>query len=329
MLRLVTVSMILGIAIGCADPPRGRTVGAGDGGSADAAVTVPETGPPATAMGDALAAAGLDPAALPPLDEVTGAQRDAVMDTFSRALGLGCGDCHEADYTVATPRTRVARKMWDRMVRGLARRDGGALYCDSCHAGQATFLDRADPRPDGALGRWMQASYVDPVVRRDGAPHDCASCHGTPFVGGFLDDWAAPDAPDDAGAPPPDLGVPPADLGGPADDLGGAADDLGVVGCEALLVCLDGCAAGDATCTATCRRHASAAARALLAAAQACANAACIGAGRCRSTTDDSPDCDACFSNASAGGVTGVACVPPDDPACGACAAEWYACESS
>ena len=309
--------LILVAAIGCSSSPPAASVAADAG-------AVAEPGPPATSMAGALAAVGLDVAALPPLGETTEAQRDAVMETFTRALGVGCGECHDDDYTAETPNVRIARRMWDHFVRGLARGDGGALYCDSCHAGRATFLDRSDARVDGALGRFMQATYVGPLVRRDGAPHDCATCHGTPFVGGFLDDWAAPDDLPDAGGPA-DLGAPP-DLA-PSVDLGGG--DLGVVGCEALLVCLDACAAGDGACTGACKRHASAAAKALLTAAQACANSACIVAGRCRSASDDSPACDACFSNASAGGGTGAACVPPDDPICGACAAEWLACESS
>jgi hypothetical protein len=275
-------------------------------------------------MADALAAVGLDVAMLPPLGETSEEQRAAIMETFTRALGVGCRECHGDDYTADTPNVRIARQMWDRFVRGLGRRDGGALYCDSCHAGRATFLDRSDAHVEGALGQWMQASYVAPLVRRDGAPHDCATCHGVPFVGGFLADWAAGDDLPDAAAPV-DLGA-PSDLA-PSTDLGGG--DLGVVGCEALLVCLDACAAGDGTCTGICKRRASAAAKALLTAAQACANSACIVAGRCRSASDDSTACNACFANASAGGGTGAACVPPDDPICGACAAEWLACESN
>lgn len=307
MPRLATLSIYLLLA-GCTAQPAALIT------HADLAAPA-ETGPPATAMADALAAAGLDATSLPPLDTLGGSQLGAVMDTFTRALGIGCGDCHEADYAVPTARTRIARRMWDRLARGLARRDGAPLYCDSCHRAQLTFLDRSDPRPDGTLGRWMQANYVTPLVRRDGAAHDCSTCHGSPFVGPFLDDWAAGD---DADAAVP---VPPADLGAPRDDLG-------AVGCEALLVCLDACTAGDTACAGMCKRHASAAARALLAAAEACADAACIGAGRCRSASDDSAACNACFANASAGGDTGAACTPPDDPICGACAAEWRACET-
>ncbi len=320
MLRFASSSFIVtsfaftvcaGGAAGCSDQAVARVA------SRDAGVAA-DTGPPATAMAAALGAAGLDPGNLPPLDTIAGTQLAGVMETFTRALGVGCGDCHEADYATATPRTRIARKMWDRLARGLVRRDGGALYCDSCHQGQVTFLDRSDPRSDGALGHWMQASYVTPLARRDGATHDCSTCHGSPFVGGFLDDWGAPDEPDggveDAGDAPHDLGTQP---------------DLGLPGCEALLVCLNACPAGNGTCTGACRRHASTTAKALLAAAETCADDACIAVGRCRSASDGSADCNTCFSNASAGGVTGVACVPADDPICGACAAEWLACESN
>jgi len=312
----IAVLLVLVAATGCTSPPSATMpVDAG---------AVAEPGPPATSMADALAAVGLDVAALPPLHETSDAQRAAVMETFTRALGVGCGECHGDDYTAETPNVRIATKMWDHFVRGLLRRDGGALYCDSCHAGRPAFLDRGDASVDGALGQFMQASYVAPLVRRDGAPHDCGTCHGAPFVGGFLADWAATDDLPDAAAPP-DLAA-PSDLA-PSLDLGGR--DLGVVGCEALLVCLDACAADDGACTGVCKRRASAAAKALLTAAQACANSACIVAGRCRSASDDSAACNACFANASAGGGTGAACVPSDDPICGACAAEWLACESS
>ena len=306
MSRLAMLLILLE-TIGCADPPRAIVVGGDDLGA------TPETGPPPTAMTAALAAAGLDVAQLPRFDDLGQGQLPVVMDTFARALGIGCGDCHAADFTVATPRTRIARKMWDQLVRGLVRRDGGALYCDSCHAGHPTFLDRDDPTSDGALGQWMRTNYVTPLARRDGATHDCTTCHGSPFVGGFLDDWGAADGAPDAGAPP---------------DLGARPVDFGVVGCESLLACLDGCASDDNPCLGACKRRASAAAKALLTAAETCADAACIVAGRCHSAADDSGDCNVCFSNASAGGATGIACLPADDPICGACAAAWLECET-
>src|SRR6185312_15207721 len=82
---------LAGAALGCDEPPRARTVA--DAGVVDAAVALAETGPP-------------------PFDELDAPQVAAVMDTFTRALGLGCADCHEADAAVPTARTRIAKKMW-------------------------------------------------------------------------------------------------------------------------------------------------------------------------------------------------------------------------
>ncbi len=310
MLRITFV--LLGwMALGCdAVPP--ALIRPADAGVPEPAA---DHAPRATTMAGALAAAGLDVAQLPALDDVDDAKLPAVMATFTQALGLACSDCHAQDYTADTPRKRIARKMWDRMVRGLRFGDGSAIYCDSCHQGAATFLDRRDPSPDGTLAHWMQAAYVTPLQGSDGASAGCASCHGTPFVPDFLRQWALPDEPDDLGAP--------SDGGGGPPDLGAGS------GCEALLVCLDGCAAGDATCTRRCRARASTVAKALLKAAQQCCINDCEKSGRCKSGSDDSPDCNACFSNASSGGVTGVACVPANDPSCGDCAAEWYACEAN
>ena len=283
----------------------------------DAAAPVDDAGTPALAhapipstMGDALVAAGLDPANLPSLDALDDTQRDAVMQTFDDALGLQCGDCHEADPSLPTRRTRIAGKMWDQFVRGLRFSDGSAIYCDSCHQGALTFLDRRDLSPTGLLAAWMGAAYVTPLARSDGNAHSCATCHGDPYVGRFLDGWGAdPPAPDDGGAP--------ADLG----------PDMATLGCGRLVACIDDCD-GDTRCGGECKAHAPVAAKQLLQAADACALAACKKDGRCTSATDDSDDCNLCFSNASAGGVTGVACAPEDDVDCGDCSAEWQACES-
>jgi hypothetical protein len=310
MLRLTPLLSLLAL-LGCA-PISEAVPRPVDAGVADlAAPSSPDHAPVPTKMTAMLTAAGLDPSHLPPLADVDARQLDAVMATFTSALGLRCADCHEHDFAVETPRKRVARQMWDRWARGLRFHDGGPVYCDSCHQGASTFLDRSDVGEHGALADWMQASYVDPLARADGAAHGCATCHGAPFVPRFLDAWAASDGPPEE---TPDGGDPT-----PPPDLGGA-------GCEALLVCLDGCQ-DDATCTTACKAHANARAKKLLRAAQRCANQDCLKAGRCASASDDSADCNQCYSNASSGGVTGVACVPPNDPSCGHCAAQWHACE--
>ena len=84
-------------------------------------------------------------------------KRDAVMESFTIALGVGCTGCHaksgaQVDYEAETPKKNVAKKMWSELVRGLQKKDGSAIYCDSCHQGSMTFLDRADDR---ALTTWM------------------------------------------------------------------------------------------------------------------------------------------------------------------------------
>ena len=141
-----------------------------------------------------LTKAGIDVATLPDTIEAaigTRAKREAIMKAFTLALGVGCDGCHASsggrvDYGADTPKKNVARKMWTNLVSGLKQKDNSALFCDSCHQGKMTFLDRKD---DEALGMWMQANFVDKMARKDGAKHDCATCHGKPFDGNFIDSW--------------------------------------------------------------------------------------------------------------------------------------------
>ncbi len=67
-------------------------------------------------------------------------------------------------------------------------KDGGLLYCDSCHQGQAQFLDRSDL---AAVGLWMQINFVDQLERVDGLPHGCETCHGDPLNYDLISDWSA------------------------------------------------------------------------------------------------------------------------------------------
>jgi hypothetical protein len=270
--------------------------------------------PTPTKMSDALAGVGLDPTHLPSLDALDDRQQQAVMQTFTQALGMSCDGCHEDNRAIPTRRTRIAGKMWDVMVRGLRFGDGSAIYCDSCHDGAATFLVRGDTSPDGQLGQWMRAAYVDPLARSDGNANGCATCHGAPYVGKFLGAW---------GEGPPDLGGP-----GSSDDGGteGVAGDMARAGCGKLLGCIDACGS-DTRCAGECKSHAPAPAKQILAAAQDCSQSECKQAGRCKSASDDSDDCNRCYSNSSAGPGTGETCMPVGDPECGRCAAEWLACE--
>ena len=116
----------------------------------------------------------------------------AVMTSFTIALGTTCTGCHEGsgsrvDYEAETPKKNIAKKMWSEFVRKLQKKDGGAIYCDSCHQGKMTFLDRADDR---SLGAWMQENFVAKLARTDGAEHACTTCHGDPFSGDILAKFA-------------------------------------------------------------------------------------------------------------------------------------------
>jgi hypothetical protein len=116
----------------------------------------------------------------------------AVMTSFTIALGTTCTGCHEGsgnriDYEAETKNKKIAKKMWSEFVRKLQKKDGGAIYCDSCHQGKMEFLDRADDR---SLGAWMQENFVDKLARTDRAEHACTTCHGDPFSGDILEKFS-------------------------------------------------------------------------------------------------------------------------------------------
>lgn len=148
-----------------------------------------------------LAAQGIKAETLGPLNQIEDARvLLAVMDTFTRALGVRCTWCHvSTDYAAPTARKAAAAFMWDSFVAQLQLADGGALYCDSCHHQSTVFLHR-NTSEKLALAKYMQTEYVDQLRRRDGREHGCATCHGTPFNPRFLpriDDpqgWAPPAA---------------------------------------------------------------------------------------------------------------------------------------
>ena len=73
--------------------------------------------------------------------------------------------------------------MWNDFTRALIRSEGGPVFCDSCHNGQATFLDRKDL---AALGEWMEANFEAKLARADKKDHTCETCHGDPFEGKIL-----------------------------------------------------------------------------------------------------------------------------------------------
>ncbi len=141
-----------------------------------------------------LKAAGIDVNAPGDFEDLLSSQSKlkAVMTSFTIALGTTCTGCHEGsgnrvDYEAETPKKNIAKKMWSEFVRKLQKKDGGAIYCDSCHQGKMTFLDRADDR---SLGAWMQDHFVAKLARSDGAEHACTTCHGDPFSGDIVAKFA-------------------------------------------------------------------------------------------------------------------------------------------
>jgi hypothetical protein len=141
----------------------------------------------ASAMAADLTALGLSPQALPALNKLPPDTLRMVMKTFSKALGTPCTGCHDQnDFRAPTPNKKIATGMWNEFVRKLARDDGSPVYCDSCHAGKRTFLDRHDKK---ALSAWMDQNFVAKLKKTAGGDHSCETCHGDPFEPRFLEAW--------------------------------------------------------------------------------------------------------------------------------------------
>jgi hypothetical protein len=147
-----------------------------------------------TKMGAALAAAGLDVRNLPPIEQLTPAQKQKVMRTFTESLGVPCLGCHaEEEFPADTRRKRIAKRMYNEMVRALTLRDGEPVYCDSCHDGTMYMLDRHDM---AKLTKHMSETLVGQLARVDGRVHDCTTCHGEPPDYHMLTAWKKTTAPD-------------------------------------------------------------------------------------------------------------------------------------
>jgi hypothetical protein len=140
-----------------------------------------------TAMGQDLAAIGIDVKNLPPMEKLDPKALRAVMKLLARSLGGKCADCHsEGDFAAPTPRKKIATRMWNEFAAKLTMNDGGPVFCDSCHQGRIIQLDRTDKK---ALAKWMDASFVDGFKRKDGKGVECETCH-VDMEMKFLSIWA-------------------------------------------------------------------------------------------------------------------------------------------
>jgi len=141
------------------------------------AAAMPGVGPSAFAA--ELTAHGVDPANLPPLAALDKATLKAIMPSLSKAVGMGCSECHvQHDYPAPTEMKRIAAGMWEHFAQKLTLAGGAPLYCDSCHHGQRKLLSRADLP---ALNFAMDQAYAQGIHRKDGAENDCSTCHGKHF----------------------------------------------------------------------------------------------------------------------------------------------------
>ena len=158
------------------------------------AAPVPMKGPTPTAFDAQLTAIGLDPANLPPLGKLAPEQLRKVMPLFAKSLGTKCEGCHGASFDQRTPEMNVAEQMWNHFSQELTLRDGGPLFCDSCHHGRAKVLDRRDTEK---LAVWMDENYATKLARKAigaqaiRAEHACPTCHGEPAEMRFIRFWAA------------------------------------------------------------------------------------------------------------------------------------------
>lgn len=157
------------------------------GSAAPPAVVGPMTPITKSAFAEDLRKLGIDPLKPQPLNKLSPDTIRKLMPTFAKSLGVKCAACHDTDnFKTWTPKKRVASRMWNEFVVGMAMEDGSPLYCDSCHGGKLEFLDRHDKK---ALSGWMDANFVKKLKRTDKKETSCEGCHGDPFEPNFLATW--------------------------------------------------------------------------------------------------------------------------------------------
>lgn len=81
-----------------------------------------------------------DPKNLQVLKGMSRQQVIAVMQSWSKDLGVECSYCHVRPFEADTPRKEIARLMQRQFVQGLKQKDDSPVSCQTCHRGQADFL---------------------------------------------------------------------------------------------------------------------------------------------------------------------------------------------
>lgn len=161
------------------DPAQGPAATAGKPADAPAAKPggKPSTAIQASKMLEDIKKLGIDLAKSPDLAKIPTQPKKKLMPLFQKALGYdACTGCHvEGDFKKDTRNMKVAREMWKHFVAEVRDEKGGLVFCDSCHAGSAKNLNRADKE---AIKKFMEDEYEHKLTRADKKENECSSCHG-------------------------------------------------------------------------------------------------------------------------------------------------------
>jgi hypothetical protein len=103
-----------------------------------------------------------------------------IMSGVTHFLGVSCDYCHLVpDYGAMTHRKEIANWMAADLIPSLRRKDGSAVWCNSCHtsadAGVAKIL--GEPRKESFAIEWMTTHLVEDLETHKGSPLRCKSCH--------------------------------------------------------------------------------------------------------------------------------------------------------
>lgn len=114
--------------------------------------------------------------ALPPLEALEPGPKQKVMRTFTTALGIPCLGCHaESDFAAETQRKRVAKRMWNELVRVLQMSDGAPKPDDIRGPIAMPRLPTPEPRNPEDCGAQSSLCPLDRWMRLGVAPADAAN----------------------------------------------------------------------------------------------------------------------------------------------------------
>ena len=103
-----------------------------------------------------------------------------IMGHVAEDLGVSCSYCHlDPDFHAPTQRKQVANWMATELVPALAKRGGGAVWCNDCHTANGRGVTKilGEPRNEGFAVEWMTTHLVEDFETRSGDALHCKSCH--------------------------------------------------------------------------------------------------------------------------------------------------------